>query len=107
MDGERIKIPEKLLHTLQCERSEPFVLDKLTEQVSRVKGTFQFGLQSELESFDIDMMEFLAAADDICMSEFELFQLVCNWADINNVSMARFVNQRDDERNSNYSEADA
>jgi RNA dependent RNA polymerase len=96
VDGERIIIPDKLLHPPpQSERSKPFVIDKLTKQVTSVQGTLRFGLRSELESLDIDIIEFLAAADDICMSEFELFQLVCNWADMHDVSMARFVDHFD------------
>ena len=95
VDGERIRIPEHLQKPPNRPQSEPFVLNNLMQQVSDVHKTLQFGLRTGIENLDVDIIEFLAAADDICLSEFELFQLVNKWASANKVNMAKFINHFD------------
>ena len=95
VDGERIRIPDHLQNPPKRQQPEPFVLNKLMDQVSSTHQTIQFGLRSGVENFDINIIEFLVAADDICLTEFELFQLVNNWASANKTSMTNFVNHFD------------
>jgi hypothetical protein len=95
VDGERIKIPDHLLKPPDRQQSGPFILNKLMQQVSDVHKTLQFGLQTGIENLNVDIIEFLAAADDICLTEFELFQLVNKWALANKANMAKFVNHFD------------
>ena len=95
VDGERIRIPNHLQNPPKRQQSELFVLDKLMDQVSSTQQTIQFGLRTGVETLDVDIIEFLVAAEDICLTEFELFQLVNKWASANDASMTNFVNHFD------------
>jgi len=96
VDGERIRIPEHLSRPPQPgPGSEPFILAKLAEQVAIERKKIQFGLNSGIVDLPLDVVELLAGADEICLDEFELFQLVRTWTVRHNVNMSQFVNHFD------------
>ena len=95
VDGEKIRIPQKLLEPPKRANEDKYILDKLTDEVTKMNSTKRFGLQEGIESFDIDIIEYLAAADDVCLDEFELFQLVHKWTVTHNTSLAQFITHFD------------
>lgn len=95
VDGERISIPEHLLKPPERKQPEPFILKRLTQQVTAEHRQIHFGLREGMDNLDIDMIELLAAADDICLDEFELFQLIYRWCSLHNTSISRFMNHFD------------
>ena len=104
VDGERVNVPKHLLtpptpkkdeRQRQLEAPEPFIVDKLTEQVATLRKTIKFGLQPSIAQLDRETIQFLAASDDICLTEFELFELVNLWAAKNQQSMRQFVHYFD------------
>ena len=91
VDGERIRIPDKLLKPPPA--TETFVLEKLTQQVTERSRTIRFGHIEE--NLSADIVEFLASATDICLDEYELFQLVHRWCVKNEVNIKRFIDHFD------------
>ena len=48
-----------------------------------------------IEYLNVELINFLTAADEICLSEFELFQLVDSLSRRNNADMGQFINHFD------------
>jgi hypothetical protein len=96
VDGERVFIPERLRSPPKRNpEAEPFIVEKLVQQVTEQNKLTRLGFQEGSNDLQPEVIEFLAAADDICLSEFVLFQLVDSWAAKHQVSLARFINHFD------------
>ena len=96
LDGEKVVIPEKLKSPPERRKEwGPFIVDQLIQHVSDRLKTIRFGLGDGIINLNADVIELLASADDICMSEFELFQLVNLWASKHKVDMSQFIDHFD------------
>ena len=88
VDGNRIKIPQKLeVAPLPPADSPKFILDVLHEgAMSWIKTlTIKSARPNQLDGFDADALQLLLNRDDISMSEFEFILLAHNWCFNNQV----------------------
>ena len=95
VDGEHVPVPEKLRSPPQpSEDWGPFIVDRLVQEVSNRAKRIRFGLRAGLD-LNADLIQFLVAADEISLTEFELFQLVSLWASKHHVGMRQFIDHFD------------
>lgn len=86
VDGNRIRIPEKLKGPPNpAQNAPPFVLDELH---SRARESIQRSdsRQRDWDGYDWDAIDVLLAREDAAMSEFELIRLSLRWCRKNDVS---------------------
>lgn len=92
VDGEPIRIPEHLQSPPTDAVRSPFILDILCDAVRDAALTVLQQRPTELLDYaTFDMMQLLVSAPKICLSEFELFQLVYQWARSKNASITEFM----------------
>lgn len=91
VDGNRIKIPERLKNIPSLRPDTPiFVLDDLHEharQAVQRSSSVHGHSDRDWQGHELDVVELLSARDDIAMSEFELIQLAFRWCRANNVPL--------------------
>lgn len=79
VDGNRIKIPERLKSAPTPKLdTPPFILDTLHEKARTTIQARQNSVRA-CEGYDFDAMELLLARDDIALSEFELIKMTYRW----------------------------
>lgn len=86
VDGNRIRVPEKLKDTPKVAPDAPaFVLDELHD---RAKESIQSSdsSQKDWDGYEFDAVDLLLARDDIAMTEFEFIHLAHRWCRRNSVS---------------------
>lgn len=95
VDGNRIKIPQKLEKPPELPRgSGPFILDQLHEASKRlvIRNRAQAATKgADLDGYTFDAMELLLCREDMAISEFELVQLTHKWCLKNEASLEDFV----------------
>ena len=86
VDGNRIKIPDKLRSAPKAPTdSPPFILDVLHDHAT---NTIQQMTSEEAswEGFDVDAVQLLLARDLMAMSEFEFIHLAHRWCSKNKIA---------------------
>jgi regulator of nonsense transcripts 1 len=80
VDGNRIKIPEKLRSAPKpAQNAPPFILDVLHDHSKERSHEIITSSNPYLIGFDIDAMQLLLSRDDIAMSEFEFVRMAHAW----------------------------
>lgn len=80
VDGNRIKIPDKLRSPPKPPQdAPPFVLDVLHDDSKERTHGLTLSQHADLVGYDIDAIQLLLSRDDIAMSEFEFVKLAHTW----------------------------
>lgn len=86
VDGNRIRIPEKLKSPPEPDKdAPPFVLDELHDK-ARESIKRQEVTQRDWDGYEWDAIDLLLAREDVAMSEYDLIRLSHKWCRKNNVS---------------------
>lgn len=87
VDGDRIKIPERLRNPpSRPETTPPFILDVLHSDGEKRVHDLSLPAQADPTGYDVDAIQLLLTRDDIAVSEFECIKWAQTWCAKNKVS---------------------
>ncbi|KAG8358760.1 hypothetical protein FVEN_g3747 [Fusarium venenatum] len=80
VDGNRIKIPEKLQSPPKLlDGAPPFILDVLHNESRDQVNRLSLSQSGDLDGYDIDAMKLLLSREDVAIGEFECVKLAYTW----------------------------
>ncbi|KAF5566717.1 NAM7-nonsense-mediated mRNA decay [Fusarium phyllophilum] len=87
VDGNRIKIPDKLRNAPKPpDDAPPFILDLLHDGAKEWVRRLAVTLDGDLTGYDIDAIQLLLSREDVAIGEFECVKLAYAWCLKNNAS---------------------
>ncbi|KAF4337269.1 NAM7-nonsense-mediated mRNA decay [Fusarium beomiforme] len=86
VDGNRIKIPEKLRTAPKSVPDAPFILDVLHEDSKELVRRLSLSKDADLSGYDVDAIQLLLSRQDVAISEFECVRLAYSWCLKNEIS---------------------
>ncbi|OBS20006.1 hypothetical protein FPOA_11728 [Fusarium poae] len=87
VDGNRIRIPEKLQSPPKLpDDSPPFILDVLHNESRDQVSRLSLSQNVDLDGYDIDAIQLLLSREDVAISEFECVKLAYTWCIKNKTS---------------------
>lgn len=92
VDGNRIRIPEKLQSPPKLpDDAPPFILDILHSESRDQAHSLSLSQNGDLDGYDIDAMQLLLSRQDVAISEFECVKLAYTWCLKNKTSFENLL----------------
>jgi regulator of nonsense transcripts 1 len=86
VDGNRIKIPDKLRSPKPTEGAPPFILDVLHHDSKEHIQRMTLSASGDLTGHDVDAIQLLLSREDVAVTEFECIQWAHTWCRRNKIS---------------------
>ncbi|KAG4068831.1 hypothetical protein HA402_004979 [Bradysia odoriphaga] len=91
VDGERITIPERLQNPPEMPDGRKFILDTLCDNV-KLYANSEFNMDADgIDETPEELLENLLVSSEVCLTEFELFQLANRWCRKNLSSLEDYL----------------
>ncbi|CEF83201.1 hypothetical protein FGSG_09076 [Fusarium graminearum PH-1] len=92
VDGNRIRIPEKLQSPPKSpDDAPPFILDILHSESRDQAHSLSLSQNGDLDGYDIDAIQLLLSRQDVAISEFECIKLAHTWCLKNKTSFENLL----------------